>query len=118
MATEDIRIENGRVIVERIEGKDNIDVALSDVELVTFTRGVGGGTGALLLHTENGDHLIRVENDDAPEALTTIRNARGDDNRGSNVESQDDVSVDTDIDPAIEPPVRAPGRGSRSNRNS
>jgi hypothetical protein len=130
MATEDIRIEDGKITVERIEGKANVDVALSDVELVTFTRGVGGGTGALLLHTDKGDILIRVENDDAPKLLTDIREARGDNRDDAKAESQDNVDVTTtdtestavegqaDTNTAIEPPVRAPGRGNRSNRNS
>ncbi len=128
MATEDIRIEDGRILVERAEHKVDVDVAVSDVELVTFTRGVGGGAGALLLHTVNGDVLIRVDNEDAGKALTALRTARVD-IPNEDTEAQDDVTVETvdaestpvAVDTStnngpIDPPVRAPGRGNRSNR--
>lgn len=74
--TEDIKVENGHIIVERAEWKQDVDVAVSDVESVSFTSsGVGGGAGALVLHTKNGDEVIRVENDDAGKALKIVYGA-------------------------------------------
>jgi len=77
MATEDIRIEDGRILVDRFGTKTNVDVAASDVDSVTFVRSGGDGQadGALVLHTENGDVVIRVANDDAGEALALVRDA-------------------------------------------
>lgn len=75
MATEDIKVQDGHIIVERAEHKDNVDVVASDVDSITFTRGVMGGTGALVLHTTKGDVLIRVENDDANDAVSVVRSA-------------------------------------------
>lgn len=73
MATEDIKVENGRIKVERFGDKENVDVAASDVDSVTFTRSVWNGPGALVLHTDKGDVVIRVENDDADEALALVQ---------------------------------------------
>lgn len=73
MATEDIKVNNGRITVERIGDKENVDVAASDVDSVTFTRSVWEGPGALVLHTKEGDVVIRVENDDADDALEIVR---------------------------------------------
>lgn len=75
MATEDIKVKDGRIQVERLGDKENVDVAASDVDSVTFTRSVWNGPGALILHTEEGDVVIRVENDDADEALALVTEA-------------------------------------------
>jgi hypothetical protein len=75
MATEDIKVKDGRIQVERLGDKENVDVAASDVDSVTFTRSVWNGPGALILHTEEGDVVIRVENDDADEALALVNEA-------------------------------------------
>ena len=73
MATEDIRIEDGHVKVDRVEYKSNVDVALSDVESVSYTRGARGGTGALVLNLKNGgNELIRVEAEDAGRVLELL----------------------------------------------
>lgn len=48
-------------------------MAASDVDSVTFTRSVWAGPGALVLHTNQGDVVIRVENDDADDALEVVR---------------------------------------------
>lgn len=78
MATEDIRIEDGRIVVERAGTKPNVDVAASDVDSVSFVRGgeaQGESIGALVLHTKDGDVVIRVADDDAGEALKLVRDA-------------------------------------------
>lgn len=90
MATEDIRIEDGRILVDRAGTKPNVDVATSDVDSVTFTRSGGDGQadGALVLHTDNGDVVIRVANDDAGKALTLLR-----DNKVGNKESEQEIGA-------------------------
>lgn len=76
MATEDIRIEDGRIKVDRFGTKRNVDVAASDVDSVTFVRsGDPTGDGSLVLHTKDGDVVIRVANDDAGKALASVRDA-------------------------------------------
>jgi len=75
MATEDIKVRDGRITVERIEGKENVDVAVSDVDSVTFARSSFGGPGALVLETAKGNVVIHVENDDAGKALSLVRSA-------------------------------------------
>jgi hypothetical protein len=97
MATEDIKVRDGRIQVERVAGKDNVDVAASDVDSVTFTRGGWGGTGALVLHTENGDVVIRVENDDAGEALKKVRAVVKEDNEE---EPETELTQDNEVPPA------------------
>lgn len=67
MGTEDIRIEGGRLTVERpVAHKDNIDVDMSTVESVYFERSPDAAAdGALVLTTRDGEnHLIRVSNED------------------------------------------------------
>jgi hypothetical protein len=73
MATEDVRVENGRIKVDRVETKESIDVAVSDVESVSYTRGAMGYTGALVLHTEDCDYIIRVETADAGKVLQSLQ---------------------------------------------
>lgn len=77
MATEDIRIDGGRLTVERAEHKENVDVELADVEQVYFERSPDPtADGALVLTTADGkEHLIRVANDDVDEALSTVYDA-------------------------------------------
>lgn len=78
MTTEDIRIEDGRILVERAGNKPNVDVAASDVDSVSFVRGgeaEGHSVGALVLHTKDGDVVIRVADDEAGEALKLVRDA-------------------------------------------
>lgn len=73
MATEDVRVEKGRVKVDRVEGKESIDLALSDVDSVTYERGAMGGTGALVLHTKDRDYVIRAEADEVGAILKKIQ---------------------------------------------
>lgn len=77
MATEDIRIEEDHIRVDRFGTKQNVDVAVSDVDSVTFVRssGDGQGDGALVLHTDDGDVVIRVQNEDAGDALKLVYGA-------------------------------------------
>lgn len=75
MSTEDIKVEAGHIKVERAGNKPNVDVPVSNVENVSFTRGVWDGPGTLVLHTKNGEIPIRVENDDAGQALKLVTGA-------------------------------------------
>lgn len=77
MATEDIRVEDGRILVERAGTKPNVDVAVSDVDSVTFVRSGGDGQadGSLILHSDKGDVVIRVANEDAGKALKLVNDA-------------------------------------------
>jgi hypothetical protein len=78
MATEEIRVEDDRIKVDRIGTKTNVDVAVSDVDSVTFVRsGDPTADGSLILHTDNGDVVIRVANDDAGKVLKLVRDAAG-----------------------------------------
>lgn len=88
MATEDIKIEGGHLKVERFGTKQNVDVALSDVDSVTYVRsGDPTADGSLILHLKNGyntdpsgesaavivkDVVIRVANDDAGDVLALL----------------------------------------------
>jgi hypothetical protein len=96
MATEDVRIEGGHVKVDRVEGKQGVDVALSDVESVSYTRGAPGGTGALVLHTKDGDHLIRVESEDAGDVLKKLSKV----NKPEKEESTEDEVSQAELAPA------------------
>lgn len=90
MATEDIRVENGHVTVERpVEHKDNVDVDLTTVESVYFERSLDSkADGALVLNTRDGKaHLIRVANDDADDVLGPIYKAW----RGSRKDAVEDA---------------------------
>lgn len=76
MATEDIRVDDGRIKIDRFGTKTNVDVAASDVDSVTFVRsGDPTGDGSLVLHTKDGDVVIRVANDDAGKALALVKDA-------------------------------------------
>lgn len=77
MPTEDIKIQDGKIVVDRIDPyKNNVDVALSDVDSVSFVRGGeadGQSDGSLILHTKkDGDVVIRVADDDAGKVLTKV----------------------------------------------
>ncbi len=89
MATEDVRVEKGRVKVDRVEGKESIDVALSDVESTTYERGAMGGTGALVLHTKDRDYVIRAEADEVGAVLKKLQ---------TKVSSSDNVAPATGSD--------------------
>jgi hypothetical protein len=91
MATEDIRFEDGHLVVERFGTKQNVDVALSDVDSISFVRSADiFAEGALILHLKKGivldesgegasvvqkDVVIRVANDDAGDVLSAIKGA-------------------------------------------
>ena len=87
MGTEDIRIEGGRLTVDRpVAHKSNIDVDMSTVEQVHFERSPDPqADGALVLTTRDGEsHLIRVSNEDdhiLGEVYDAWRGARKDSTR-------------------------------------
>jgi hypothetical protein len=72
--SESITVKGGRVTVARAEHKDDVDVDLSNVESVHYERPVMGGTGALVIRERDSDEdvVIRVDEEDAPEALSAI----------------------------------------------
>lgn len=76
MATEDIKVEDGRIVVERVGNKSNVDVPVSDVDTVSFTRGGeanGASDGALVLSTKkHGDVVIRVADHEAGDVLKKL----------------------------------------------
>lgn len=79
MASEDIKVQDGRFVVERAGNKQNVEVSVSDVDSVTFTRGgeaEGQSDGALVLHTKkHGDVFIRVADHEAGKALALVNGA-------------------------------------------
>jgi len=81
MATETIKVEDGKVLVERnAPGKSNLEVSLSDVESVSFERGgegEGQSDGTLSLFTKNGEHFpIKVADNEAGKYLKAIYDAQ------------------------------------------
>lgn len=80
MASEDVRIENGHVKVDRVGvNKSNVDIALSEVESFDFHRGGeadGQSDGALVLHTKNGGIVIRVADHDAGKVLKLLNSPK------------------------------------------
>jgi hypothetical protein len=81
MATETIKVEDGKVLVERTgPNKSNLEVSLSDVESVSFERGgegEGQSDGTLSLFTKDGQHFpIRVADDEAGKYLKKIYDAQ------------------------------------------
>lgn len=78
MASEDIKVQDNRFFVERAGVKQNVEVSVSDVDSVTFTRGgeaEGQSDGALVLHTKNGDVFVRVADNDAGKVLALVNGA-------------------------------------------
>lgn len=73
MATEDIRIEGGRLTVER-PVKPNTDVNLVEVKEIRFERSSDPtADGALqLIMYDGAEHVIRVSNDDVDEVLPDV----------------------------------------------
>lgn len=67
--------EDGRLTVERVEGKQSIDLDLSTVDEVYFEAApVLDRPGALVLVDLDGEkHVIRVDNEDAGDALAQVR---------------------------------------------
>lgn len=103
MATEDVRVEKGRVKVDRVAGKESIDVALSDVESTTYERGAMGGTGALVLHTKDRDYVIRAEADEVGDLLKKVQP------KEKATTSSDNLAPGTGSDkPVASGPVEAP----------
>lgn len=74
--TEDVTVEGGRLKVERVSGKDDVDVALSDVDSAHYERGVNG-EGALVLHVKDAIEpiVIRVDQEDASEVFEAVISA-------------------------------------------
>lgn len=79
MASEDIKVQDGRFVVERAGNKPNVELPVSDVDSVSFTRGGeanGASDGALVLHSKkHGDTVIRVADDEAGKALKIVYGA-------------------------------------------
>ena len=74
--TEEYTVRGGRLVVDRPDHKESIDLDLSTVENVSFTRGVWG-EGALVLSTEDGgEYTVNVSNEDGPEAVADVRSGQ------------------------------------------
>lgn len=73
MATEDIRIDGGRLTVER-PSKGNTDVDLASVKTIRYERSLDpNADGALLLAMHDGsEHVIRVSTEDATEIVPDV----------------------------------------------
>lgn len=104
MATEDIKIRNGHICVDRVDGKQNVEVATSDVDTVSYTRGVWGGPGALVLHTKKGDVVIRVEAEDAGKVLKRMKTALDSEQTSNTMPAANEAAPDSneDVDPKVE----------------
>ena len=81
MATETIKVENGKILVERSgPNKSDLEVSLSDVESGSFERGgegEGQSDGTLSLFTKDGSHYpIRVADDEVGKYLKKIYDAQ------------------------------------------
>lgn len=76
MATEDIRVEDGRLTVER-PAKDSTDIDLLDVRTLSFERSSDPtADGALWLKMHDGaEHVIRVSNEDVDNVLPDVYDA-------------------------------------------
>lgn len=72
--SEEYTLTGGRLVVDRPEHKESIDLDLSEVTDATFTRGVWGD-GALVLCTEDGEYIVRLSDEDGPDALAKVRDA-------------------------------------------
>ncbi len=78
MGTEDIRILDGHLTVERpVVHKDDIDISLSDVDDVSLERSPDpSADSALVVTTKDGTaHLIRVANDDIDDVWVAVHEA-------------------------------------------
>lgn len=99
--TEKLNVTDGRLTVERVEGKESIDLDLSTVEEVYFEAApFAGHSGALVLVDVDGaKHVVRVDNEDAGEALEQVRGpiANGRDARREASETvQEEAAASTD----------------------
>lgn len=76
--TEKLTVENGRLKVERIEGKESLDLDLSAVDAVRFEAAqFEGYSGALVLTVDGEEKVVRVDNEDAPAILEKVEPAVG-----------------------------------------
>lgn len=78
--TEDVTVDNGRLKVARVEGKEDVDVDLSNVESVHYERSVLNGVdGALVLHRKDRPYdnliVIRVDAEDAEDVYARVLDA-------------------------------------------
>jgi hypothetical protein len=110
MATEDIKIQGDHITVERFGSKENVDVAASDVDSVTFTRAVWDGPGALILHTTKGDVVIKVDNEDAGEALALVRSVVKEETANEQPASNENVPDSNEDSKVPAQPKRAAAR--------
>lgn len=71
--TEKLTVEDGRLKVERVDGKDSLDLDLAEVKHVHFEASqFEGYSGALVLRTEDEEKVVRVDNEDAGTVLEKI----------------------------------------------
>jgi len=81
MATENLKIEDGKLVADRSGvNKSNLEVSLSDVESVSFERGgegEGQSDGSLVLFTKDGNrHVVRVADHEAGKYLKAVYDAK------------------------------------------
>lgn len=114
--TEKLTVKDGRLKVERVEGKESLDIDLSKVDTVYFERSpMPTYPGALVLVTDEGQKVVRVDNDDAAEVMKKIQPSLR--QREENDEAR--RPAQTDINQSDEPqdaPASEPASAT-SNRN-
>lgn len=81
MASENLKLENGQLLVERVGPlKSTLEISLSDVDSVSFERGgegEGQSDGALVLFTKDGNrHVVRVADNEAGKYLKAVYDAK------------------------------------------
>lgn len=80
--TEKLTVENGRLKVDRAEGKESLDLDLSEVDAVRFEASqFEAYSGALVLVVDGQEKVVRVDNEDAPEILAKLQPAEARDQR-------------------------------------
>jgi hypothetical protein len=75
--TEEITIHGGHIRVDRVAGKAGIDVAVADVSHIYFERGARDVGALVVVDTNHRQHVIHIDNEDAPEAVALVKRALG-----------------------------------------
>lgn len=116
--TEQYVIEDGRLQVERVEGKSNVDVDLDKVESWHYERGVRSDTaGALVLKLKDRVEpvVVRVDaGDDAAAVVETLRghfHSRAKDDEAKEEAPREDPS-------AVETAEEVPPAANRASRRT
>jgi hypothetical protein len=82
MATEAVKVNGGKLSVERIDSKQSFEVSLSDVDSVSFERGgegEGQSDGTLVLFTKDGErYTVRVADNEAGKYLKAVYDGAND----------------------------------------